>query len=69
MPSRRQSQIGVLPVFPTILIFNSSLVCSAVIFRNPSAYEAGFVSTAHGKAEVEKTVSAAKKVFAEIGAA
>ena len=33
------------------------------IYLAPSAYEAGFVSSAHGAAEVEKTVAAAKKAF------
>jgi glutamate-1-semialdehyde 2,1-aminomutase len=34
------------------------------IYLAPSAYEAGFVSDAHGPGEIEKTVGAAKKVFA-----
>ncbi|MBM3356534.1 MAG: glutamate-1-semialdehyde-2,1-aminomutase [Betaproteobacteria bacterium] len=34
------------------------------VYLAPSAYEAGFVSSAHGTAEVEKTVMAAHKVFA-----
>jgi glutamate-1-semialdehyde 2,1-aminomutase len=38
------------------------------IYLAPSAYEAGFVSSAHGEAELERTVSAAKKVFAELRA-
>jgi glutamate-1-semialdehyde 2,1-aminomutase len=32
----------------------------------PSAYEAGFVSSAHSPAEIEKTVAAAKSVFSEL---
>jgi len=36
------------------------------IYLAPSAYEAGFVSSAHGKAEIERTVNAAGKVFAEL---
>jgi glutamate-1-semialdehyde 2,1-aminomutase len=47
--------------------FFHAMLAQGVYFA-PSAYEAGFVSSAHGNAEVEKTVSAAKKVFAEIGA-
>jgi glutamate-1-semialdehyde 2,1-aminomutase len=34
------------------------------IYLAPSAFEAGFVSSTHGPAEIEKTVAAAKKVFA-----
>src|SRR5688572_3664880 len=34
------------------------------VYLAPSAYEAGFVSDAHGTAEIEKTIDAAKKVFA-----
>ena len=37
---------------------------AAGIYLAPSAYEAGFVSSAHGKAEIGRTVSAAEKVFA-----
>lgn len=33
------------------------------IYLAPSAYEAGFVSSAHGATEIEKTVAAAKKAF------
>ena len=36
------------------------------IYLAPSAYEAGFVSSAHGKAEIERTIAAAKKVFDEM---
>ena len=34
------------------------------VYLAPSAYEAGFVSAAHGAAEIEKTINAAKKAFA-----
>jgi len=34
----------------------------------PSAFEAGFVSAAHGEAEIAATVAAAEKVFATLGA-
>ena len=37
---------------------------AAGIYLAPSAYEAGFVSSAHGEAEIGRTVSAAKKAFA-----
>jgi glutamate-1-semialdehyde 2,1-aminomutase len=48
--------------------FFHAMLAQGVYFA-PSAYEAGFVSAAHGDADIEKTVSAAKRVFAEIGAA
>jgi glutamate-1-semialdehyde 2,1-aminomutase len=34
------------------------------VYLAPSAFEAGFVSAAHGPAEIEKTIRAAKKAFA-----
>jgi glutamate-1-semialdehyde 2,1-aminomutase len=36
------------------------------IYLAPSAYEAGFVSAAHGKTEIAKTLAAADKAFAEL---
>ncbi|VVC76633.1 Glutamate-1-semialdehyde 2,1-aminomutase [Aquicella siphonis] len=36
------------------------------VYFAPSAFEAGFVSSAHGNAEIEKTLKAAEKVFATI---
>ncbi len=36
------------------------------VYLAPSAYEAGFVSSAHGPAEIEKTISAANKAFASL---
>ncbi|MBI3044161.1 MAG: glutamate-1-semialdehyde 2,1-aminomutase [Betaproteobacteria bacterium] len=33
------------------------------VYLAPSAYEAGFVSSAHGEAEIERTINAARKVF------
>src|SRR5690606_733961 len=33
------------------------------IYLAPSAYEAGFVSSAHGAAEIERTVAAARQAF------
>jgi glutamate-1-semialdehyde 2,1-aminomutase len=38
------------------------------IYFAPSAFEAGFVSAAHGDTEIEKTISAARKVFASLRA-
>jgi len=36
------------------------------IYLAPSAFEAGFVSAAHGEKEIEKTIVAARKVFAKL---
>jgi len=36
------------------------------IYLAPSAFEAGFVSAAHGDTEIEKTISAARRVFASL---
>jgi glutamate-1-semialdehyde 2,1-aminomutase len=38
------------------------------IYFAPSAYEAGFVSSAHGAAEITRTINAAGKVFGEMRA-
>jgi glutamate-1-semialdehyde 2,1-aminomutase len=40
----------------------------AGIYLAPSAYEAGFVSAAHGEAEIAATIDAARRVFAGIAA-
>jgi glutamate-1-semialdehyde 2,1-aminomutase len=37
------------------------------IYLAPSAYEAGFVSSAHGETEIERTVAAAKQAFRAAG--
>ncbi|MNC85435.1 Glutamate-1-semialdehyde 2,1-aminomutase [compost metagenome] len=34
------------------------------VYLAPSAYEAGFISSAHGPAEIGETVGAARKIFA-----
>lgn len=36
------------------------------VYLAPSAFEAGFVSSAHGDHEIEKTIAAAKRVFANV---
>lgn len=36
------------------------------VYLAPSAYEAGFVSSAHGAAEIEKTVKAGRRVFSAL---
>ena len=47
--------------------FHSML--DAGIYLAPSAYEAGFVSAAHGAAEIDKTITAAQRVFSEMSRA
>jgi glutamate-1-semialdehyde 2,1-aminomutase len=37
------------------------------VYLAPSAYEAGFVSSAHGAAEIDETVAAAARVFSSLG--
>jgi glutamate-1-semialdehyde 2,1-aminomutase len=37
------------------------------VYLAPSAFEAGFVSAAHGAAEIEKTLAAARTAFAALG--
>ena len=36
------------------------------IYLAPSAFEAGFVSTAHGDEEIDATIAAAAKVLAKL---
>jgi glutamate-1-semialdehyde 2,1-aminomutase len=48
--------------------FYHALLAEGVYFA-PSAYEAGFVSAAHGDAEIRATVQAAKIAFEKIAAA
>jgi glutamate-1-semialdehyde 2,1-aminomutase len=38
------------------------------IYLAPSAFEAGFVSAAHGDAEIDETVAAARKYFLSLPA-
>jgi glutamate-1-semialdehyde 2,1-aminomutase len=38
----------------------------AGVYLAPSAYEAGFVSSAHTEADIDQTLSAAEKVFAAL---
>ena len=45
--------------------FFHAMLAEGVYFA-PSAYEAGFVSSAHSTADIEKTVAAADKVFATL---
>jgi glutamate-1-semialdehyde 2,1-aminomutase len=36
------------------------------VYLAPSQFEAGFVSTAHGAAEIEATLAAAREAFAAL---
>ena len=36
------------------------------VYLAPSQFEAGFISTAHGDTEIDKTVAAAKKAFSSL---
>ena len=47
--------------------FFHAMLAGKVYFA-PSAFEAGFVSFAHGAAEIEQTVAAARKAFGEVKA-
>jgi glutamate-1-semialdehyde 2,1-aminomutase len=38
------------------------------VYLAPSAFEAGFVSAAHGSAEIEFTLAAAREAFGEAAA-
>jgi glutamate-1-semialdehyde 2,1-aminomutase len=48
--------------------FYHALLAEGIYFA-PSAYEAGFVSAAHGDAEIEATVTAAKIAFGKVAGA
>jgi len=37
------------------------------VYLAPSQFEAGFVSLAHGDAEIDATIAAAEKAFASLG--
>jgi glutamate-1-semialdehyde 2,1-aminomutase len=37
------------------------------VYLAPSAYEAGFVSAAHGSAEIDATLAAARAAFSQLG--
>ncbi len=39
------------------------------VYLAPSAFEAGFVSAAHGEAEIDATIEAASAAFAKVAAA
>jgi glutamate-1-semialdehyde 2,1-aminomutase len=67
---------------PAITTYAQVMACRTEVFKRffhamldrgvylaPSAYEAGFVSAAHGLKEIEATLSAARAAFEEIRSA
>ncbi len=63
-PVRRFSQIAAADVERFKTFFHGML--SEGVYLAPSAFEAGFVSAAHGEAEIEQTLDAARKVMATL---
>jgi len=63
-PIRRFDQVAAANIDRFKAFFHGML--SAGVYLAPSAYEAGFVSAAHGEEEIAATLTAAKKVFAEL---
>ncbi|MSQ91787.1 MAG: glutamate-1-semialdehyde-2,1-aminomutase [Gammaproteobacteria bacterium] len=66
---------------PQVLSYRQVMACDVARFRKffhrmldagiylaPSAYEAGFVSAAHGEAEIAATIDAARRAFAALAA-
>jgi glutamate-1-semialdehyde 2,1-aminomutase len=60
-PVRSYAQVAAADVERFKKFFHG-ILAEGVYFA-PSAFEAGFVSAAHGDAEIEQTVSAARKVL------
>jgi glutamate-1-semialdehyde 2,1-aminomutase len=60
-PVRSYEQVAAADVARFRKFFHGML--DAGVYLAPSAFEAGFVSAAHGAAEIEQTISAAEKVF------
>ena len=63
-PVRSYQQVAAADVARFRKFFHGML--DAGVYLAPSAFEAGFVSAAHGAAEIEQTISAAEKVFASL---
>ena len=61
-PVRSYAQIAAADVERFKKFFHGML--AAGVYLAPSAFEAGFVSAAHGDAEIDATIDAAQKVFA-----
>lgn len=63
-PVRRFSQVASADIDRFRKFFHAML--DQDIYLAPSAFEAGFVSSAHGEAEIERTLSAARKAFSAL---
>ncbi len=63
-PVRSFAQVAAADVDRFKVFFHGML--DEGIYLAPSAFEAGFVSAAHGEAEIEQTLSAARKVFGSL---
>jgi len=63
-PVRRFSQIAAANIERFRKFFHGML--AEGVYFAPSAFEAGFVSAAHGDAEIEQTIAAARKVMATL---
>jgi len=61
-PVRSFAQVAAADVERFKMFFHGML--AEGVYLAPSAFEAGFVSAAHGDAEIEQTISAARKVMA-----
>jgi len=63
-PVRSFAQVAAADVDRFKLFFHGML--AEGVYFAPSAFEAGFVSAAHGDAEIEQTIAAARKVMAAL---
>ena len=63
-PIRRYSQVAAANVDRFRTFFHGML--DEGIYLAPSAFEAGFVSSAHGEDEINQTLTAADKVLANL---
>ncbi|HEX5787087.1 MAG TPA: glutamate-1-semialdehyde 2,1-aminomutase [Woeseiaceae bacterium] len=63
-PVRRFAQVAAADIAAFRRFFHGML--AEGVYFAPSAFEAGFVSAAHGDAEIDETLAAAKRVFARI---
>jgi glutamate-1-semialdehyde 2,1-aminomutase len=61
-PVRSFAQVAAADVERFKMFFHGML--AEGVYLAPSAFEAGFVSAAHGDAEIEQTISAARKIMA-----
>jgi len=62
----KESDIKACDIDAFTLFFRAML--NEGVYFAPSAFEIAFVSAAHGQPEIEKTLTAAEKVFKEMGA-